>query len=164
VDHRMRNIGLALLWTAALGAVLLLVDRALFGPSAPSGWVETERLEDVPRRAGALVTPAYLPNSLRWPPAKVFYRIHPDPGLWVGVVNKFDEVPLWIGTGTTPLPPALQPFKGCFEPNKEPCPASWYVSSVHLKSQAERGAVTYLLSRISRRQTARIAVGLELPE
>ena len=144
-----------LLWTVALVAGLYLVDRLLMGPRRPQGWVEAESLAAVPAEVGPLPVPAFLPNTMAWPPARVIFRTGARPGWWLGLERSGGEVGLWIGSGVDPVPAALGEVRSCVA-SAVSCPRGWRVLST------SRSARTiFVVSRASTQQSARILAGLK---
>lgn len=113
----------AALWSAALFAGLLAVDRWLLGPDVVRGWQRTAQLADVPAALGPLATPAYLPEQLGWPPRQIEFRLAPAPAWWLEL-GTAGGPQLWIGTGD---PPDGMPARTCVADGA--CPAGWHALS-----------------------------------
>lgn len=113
----------AVLWTVGVFGGLWLVDRALFAPEAPRGWQRAAALAQVPARAGAALTPAYLPAELGWPPTLIQWQSAPEPGWWLSW-GATGQTQVWIGAGA--LPPN-HPAPGCLGDGA--CPAGWHALS-----------------------------------
>jgi hypothetical protein len=142
----------AVIFTAALGALLLALDRLALGPTPPRGWVSAASVDAVPTEAGGLLVPAYLPNTLAWPPARVVYRIGPGRGSWIEVhAHDRPEAWLFIGSGWGPPPPDLGvPARG---------EAGWR----HLEDRVA-GRPVHVITRLPPDLAERVRIGLKPTE
>ncbi|OFZ17777.1 MAG: hypothetical protein A2X94_04210 [Bdellovibrionales bacterium GWB1_55_8] len=136
---------------------LLVVDRGFFGPIEHPGWLRAASLAEIPSSAGKRVFPAYLPETLRWPPERIFHREKPVPGWWVGLVSneKPEEVALWVGSGSEPLPEEFAYLRECLR-DRARCPEGWHVFSSNIE-----GIPVFLITRIDPASAAQILTELK---
>ena len=124
---RWRRAAAALLWTVALGAVLLGIDRLAFGPPAARDWVQLARIDDLPA-GNRPPFPAFLPDTWRWPPHRVWSRALPEPEWWLDIPPAPGRTSsLWLGSSLAPAPPpATGAAAICLGPTRR-CPPGWSV-------------------------------------
>lgn len=130
MDHRLtpprwRRAAAALLWTAALGGLLLGIDRLAFGPPAARDWVQLGRIEALPAEHRPPF-PAFLPDAWRWPPRRVWSRSLPEPAWWLELAPApGSTAPLWLGSHLAPAPPAATGAAAICLGRARRCPPGW---------------------------------------
>ena len=148
----------AALWSCFAIGLIVAVDRGCF-PEVKKGWQPLASLSEIPARVRFEGTPAYLPNSVRWPPARILVRENPA-GWWYGLADTTSEnVAVWLGEGDAPLPDELKPFTICMDVVRGgDCPQGWHYFSSRLKS----GRMVMLLTRLAPLEGKRILNALDL--
>lgn len=166
-DTAIRRVALAAAFTLSVAAILFIVDRGILGPVRSPGWIEVGAIEDVPREAGAIVVPAYLPHALSWPPHRIFYQLMPVRGWWVELSGAVAAAgapgagaTAWLGSTNTSAPGPMGAAQGCLEaaPTAVRCPEGWHLLSAH----DPQGSETLLVTNIEANEAARIITGLQL--
>lgn len=153
------RVGRAVGWTLAVVAGLYAVDRTLIGSRPSTGWTEADSLDEVPEAAGRIAVPAYLPDSVSWPPARILFRTAEEPGWWLGLsAAKEDRIALWIGSASGPAPPALAEAAACAEATASaPCPPSWVV----LTAEFANNRTVFVITTLGGKDAARIIERLD---
>jgi hypothetical protein len=150
-----RRLALTVFWTGTLAAGLYGLDRSVFGVPR-TGWQVAITLDAIPRDAGAVSTPRYIPESLSWPPREMHYRAGDAPGFWLGLTERNARAPrLWIGTGE-PLPDAVSALAGCVTPTSDRrCPKGWHTQSFQAGAR-----VIYVMADLDPTELRRVMHGL----
>jgi len=148
----------AAVWTAVLATALYAVDRALIGPRPSTGWIEVAAVEELPITVGPVAIPAYLPDTLSWPPRRVLYKTAGIPGWWLGVATaEGDQIGLWIGNGANPAPAAMGDAAVCLEARpSRPCPEPWTVLSTQFRGDQTVFVLTILSGTEAKRIVERL--------
>jgi hypothetical protein len=148
----------AILWTVAVGALLLAVDRVLLSPTVPASWMDAETLEAVPAEVGAMAIPTYLPDSLGWPPARVVYRVAAGrAGWWLGLSPPSGgETRLWLGSSGADAGEVVGEAAPCLEGETPTCPPGWQARRVQL----DDGSPVVVLGRLPTEQLDRLVESL----
>lgn len=153
----LSRVGAALLWTAALIGLLYGTDRVFLGPGT-FDWTQAPELAAMPAAAGRVLVPAYLPDTVRWPPQRVVYRTGETPGWWLGFAgSQSDTVQLWIGVGDSPVPAELGALGECLViGTRQKCPSDWRA----LSTRVPPGQTLHIVGALGSVQMARILDGL----
>ncbi len=156
---RAARVGRAMVWTLAVVAGLYAVDRTLIGSRPSTGWTEVDSLDEVPETAGRLATPAYLPDTVSWPPARILFRTTEAPGWWLGLsAADEDRIAVWIGSAAGPAPSALGEAAACVEETASaPCPPPWVV----LSSEFAGNRTVFVITTLGGEDAARIIERLD---
>jgi hypothetical protein len=156
----VRRLAGAVAWTAVLAASVYAADRFILGPRV-AGWREAPSVDALTEAVATVTLPAYVPETLAWPPAHLLMRTGDAPGWWLGLVDRGggSQVRVWLGSGEGPLPDALADVAGCVSADSlARCPPAW-----HALSGERAGRTVWVVGRVDAQTLRRVLASTHGP-